>query len=202
MSFEVLAYLGRYQLDLDRRVLNRLAEHGYKIELPPGRSLRSTSDDGGIWLAVCDTPPDIPRIERHSAFQVGFGYAFSARTANDLAFAPRGLRKFEHVVYSRTSAGASTGARCLQHLMLAAMAAESSGHCMVDSDEAALTGIAAFERAHGEIKATHGLLDLNTPRFRGWSADGGPVDATDIIRPPEMPEFQSPTLKRKWWQFW
>ncbi|MCE4059513.1 hypothetical protein LXM60_04715 [Pandoraea sputorum] len=202
MSFEVHAYLGRHQQDLDRRVLNRLAAHGYKIELPPGRHLRSTSEDGSIWLAVCDTPPDFPRIERHSAFLVSFGYAFSARTADDLAFAPRGLRKFEHIVYSRTSAGTPTGARCLQHLMLAAMAAESSGHCLVDGDETALPGIAAFERAHGEIKAARNELDRNAPRFQGWPADGAPVDATDIIRAPEMPDFESPTPKKKWWQFW
>ncbi|WP_124447647.1 hypothetical protein [Burkholderia sp. Bp8992] len=203
MSFEVHAYLGIHQFDLDRRVLQRLAAHGYKIELPPGRSLRSTSGDGTLWLAVLEIPPDFPRIERETAFFAGFGYEFFRRTSDSFSYAPRGVRKFEHVAYSRTSAGTPLGARHFQHLIVAALAAESNGWCVADGDETGVSGVAAFDKVCAGIRAAGNELDCYAPRFKGWRDDGQPLDEADIISPPERPRFaQVPARKKKWWRLW
>lgn len=202
MSFEVHAYLGTRQFDLDRRVLQRLVVHGYKIELPPGRSLRSTSDDGSLWLSVLETPPDLPRIERETVFLAGFGYECFRRSADSLELAPRGVRKFEHVAYSRTSAGTPSGARSFQHLIVAALAAESGGWCVADGDEVAVRGAVAFDKVCAGIRAAGSELDWHAPRFKGWRVDGQPADVTDVIGPPEQSVVPVLLQKKKWWRFW
>jgi len=202
MSFEVHAYLGTRQLGLDQRVLQRLAARGYKIELPPNRSLRSASADESLWLAVLETPSDLPRIERGTVFLAEFGYGFFRRTSDGLALAPRGVRKFEHVAYSRTSAGTPSGARHFQHLIVAALAAESNGWCIADGDERAVSGAVEFDNVCAGIRAAGSELDCYAPRFKGWQADGQPADVTDIIRPPDVPVFHVRKPKKKWWHFW
>lgn len=202
MSFAVNAYLGTRQLNLDRRVLQRLLQQGYDVEIPPGGSLLMTPVDEVLWLAVSGTPPDLPRIDPGSAFLVGFGYTVADRTRENLSWAPRGVRKYEKAVYSRTSSGTSSGSRSFQYLLLACMAAESNGWCWVDGESTAVSGDDAFGNACAEIKAGGTDIDGWATRFRGWGAGDQSVDPTDVICRPRP--VVTPVLKpaRKWWFFW
>ncbi|MDB0507748.1 hypothetical protein LBW60_01520 [Ralstonia solanacearum] len=205
MSFSLTTYMRTDSHGLDLRVMQRLQAGGYKIEFQPGSSLGSTPADEVLWLAVLSTPQELPRIEPSRPFLAGFGYSVAQRTDEHLRYAPRGVRKFSASASTRTDAHAPLGARCIQHLIAAAIVAETDGWLLVDGEQSPRRGDNAFEMACQEMTALRVgdiKLDHGTRRFLGWTKDGAPDLNGEIIFREDMCPLPFPVPTKKWWQFW
>ncbi len=205
MSLSFETYMRTDLHDLDLRVAQRLHTSGYRIEFQPITTVRSTPPDETLWVAVLETPKEILRVEPDSPLLLGFGYSVAPRTDENLKYAPRGVRKFSAVAFTRTAAGRSLAAGCMQHLIAAALAAETDGWLMVDGDQNPRRGDRALEMAYKEMLALgtrHIKLDHGSKKFIGWTEDGKPNLNGETIFREDMPSLPFPVPAKKWWQFW
>ena len=205
MSLSTSAYLRSSGIDLDRRVLQRLAAHGFKVALPPGATLLQTPASGTLWLAVHECPESISRIEPAAPFLTAFEYWTAPRSAENHSYAPRGVRKYEIAVHTRTSSGRSPSAATFQQLILGAMAAESQGWYLADGDEQVWVGEEAFAEVLRQATMDAGNIDEFTMPFDGWHENGEPIQHRDRIRTsqPSIEERARNIVlpKRKWWRW-